>query len=127
MNVLISIIDTQEAPKSLSLDSSSSMESLASVTHTEKNLIERPRLGGAFASYVRHRGEPDGKTMEPSNVLISASRQTCQNGGGIFTIIYFNFILFQCSKGSPLILCDYIKYYIIFLILYIILILIFSR
>lgn len=59
------------------------MESLASVAQTEKNLVERPRLGGAFASYVRHRGEPDGKTMEPSNVLIPASRQSCQNGGGI--------------------------------------------
>lgn len=59
------------------------MESLASVAHTEKNLVERPRLGGAFASYVRHRGEPDGKTMEPPNVLIPASRQPCQNGGGI--------------------------------------------
>lgn len=80
---IISIADTQEAPKSLSLDSGSSMESLASVAHTEKNLVERPRLGGAFASYVRHRGEPDGKTMEPPNVLIPASRQPCQNGGGI--------------------------------------------
>lgn len=79
MNMLL---DTQEAPKSLSLDSSSSMESLASVAHTEKNVIERPRLGGAFANYVRHRGEPDGKTMEPPNVPIPTSRQTCQNGGG---------------------------------------------
>lgn len=80
---ILSITDTQEAPKSLSLDSGSSLESLASVAHTEKNLVERPRLGGAFASYVRHRGEPDGKTMEPPNVLIPASRQPCQNGGGI--------------------------------------------
>ena len=85
---VLSIADTQEAPKSLSLDSGSSMESLASVTHTEKNLVERPRLGGAFASYVRHRGEPDGKTMEPPNVLIPASRQPCQNGGGIYIYIY---------------------------------------
>lgn len=84
---ILLIIDTQEAPKSLSLDSGSSMESLASVAHTEKNLVERPRLGGAFASYVRHRGEPDGKTMEPPNVLIPASRQPCQNGGGIYTYL----------------------------------------
>ncbi|XP_018048138.1 PREDICTED: tetratricopeptide repeat protein 28 [Atta colombica] len=82
LQALLALFDTQEAPKSLSLDSGSSMESLASVTHTEKNLVERPRLGGAFASYVRHRGEPDGKTMEPPNVLIPASRQPCQNGGG---------------------------------------------
>lgn len=79
---MILITDTQEAPKSLSLDSGSSMESLASMAHTEKNLMERPRLGGAFASYVRHRGEPDGKTMEPQNVLIPTPRQPCQNGGG---------------------------------------------
>jgi len=85
---VLSIADTQEAPKSLSLDSGSSMESLASVTHTEKNLVERPRLGGAFASYVRHRGEPDGKTMEPPNVLIPASRQPCQNGGGMYIYVY---------------------------------------
>jgi len=77
------------------------MESLASVTHTEKNLIERPRLGGAFASYVRHRGEPDGKTMEPSNVLISASRQPCQNGGGIFTVIYFYYFILYYFEESP--------------------------
>lgn len=77
-------LDTQEAPKSLTLDSSSSMESLASVTHIEKNVIERPRLGGAFANYVRHRGEPDGKTMEPPNVPIPTSRQPCQNSGGIY-------------------------------------------
>lgn len=76
-------LDTQEAPKSLTLDSSSSMESLTSVAHIEKNVIERPRLGGAFANYVRHRGEPDGKTMEPPNVPIPTSRQPCQNSGGI--------------------------------------------
>ncbi|XP_012288124.1 tetratricopeptide repeat protein 28 [Orussus abietinus] len=81
LQALLALFDTQEAPKSLSLDSSSSMESLASVAQTEKNLPERPRLGGAFASYVRHRGEPDGKTTEPPNIQIS-SRQTCQNGGG---------------------------------------------
>lgn len=82
LQALLALFDTQEAPKSLTLDSSSSMESLASVAHIEKNVIERPRLGGAFANYVRHRGEPDGKTMEPPNVPIPTSRQPCQNGGG---------------------------------------------
>lgn len=100
--IILSIADTQEAPKSLSLDSGSSMESLASVAHTEKNLVERPRLGGAFASYVRHRGEPDGKTMEPPNVLIPA-RQPCQNGGGIHKYLSrqnarIHFSLFQILK-----------------------------
>lgn len=54
------------------------MESLSSVAQTDKNLSDHPRLGGAFANYVRHRGEPDGKTMEPSSI----SRQSCLNGGG---------------------------------------------
>ncbi|XP_033210502.1 tetratricopeptide repeat protein 28 [Belonocnema kinseyi] len=80
LQALLALFDTQEAPKSLSLDSGSSMESLVSVAPTDKSLSDRPRLGGAFASYVRHRGEPDGKTTEPSN--ISVSRQPIQNGGG---------------------------------------------
>lgn len=84
--VMNTFSDTQEAPKSLSLDSGSSMESLVSVAPTDKSLTDRPRLGGAFASYVRHRGEPDGKTTEPSN--ISVSRQSIQNGGGSIQKIF---------------------------------------
>ncbi|XP_066590539.1 tetratricopeptide repeat protein 28 [Prorops nasuta] len=82
LQALLALFDTQEAPKSLSLDSSSSLESLTSVTDADKNLIERPRAGGAFANYVRHRGEPDGKTMETPNIPLPISRQQCQNGGG---------------------------------------------
>ncbi|XP_044578145.1 tetratricopeptide repeat protein 28 [Cotesia glomerata] len=81
LQALLALFDTQEAPKSLSLDSGSSMESLVSVSQPEKNsLLERPRLGGAFASYVRHRGEPDGKTNEAPNA--SNPRQTYPNEGG---------------------------------------------
>ncbi|XP_011297829.1 tetratricopeptide repeat protein 28 [Fopius arisanus] len=81
LQALLALFDTQEAPKSLSLDSSSSMESLASVQQPEKNgLLERPRLGGAFASYVRHRGEPDGKTTEPP--CVPMARQSYPNEGG---------------------------------------------
>ncbi|KAK0167485.1 hypothetical protein PV327_004878 [Microctonus hyperodae] len=82
LQALLALFDTQEAPKSLSLDSGSSMESLVSVTQPDKNvnLLDRPRLGGAFASYVRHRGEPDGKTTEPPSVPMS--RQTYHNEGG---------------------------------------------
>lgn len=78
------IADTQEAPKSLSLDSGSSMESLISVAQPEKNpgLGDRSRLGGAFASYVRHRGEPDGKTTEAPSVPIA--RQAYPNEGGLY-------------------------------------------
>lgn len=82
-------LDTQEAPKSLSLDSGSSMESLTSATQQEKAIVqERPKLGGAFASYVRHRGEPDGKTTEPASIPIS--RQTCPNGGGALLLTLSN-------------------------------------
>ncbi|XP_043288487.1 tetratricopeptide repeat protein 28 [Venturia canescens] len=80
LQALLALFDTQEAPKSLNLDSSSSMESLTSVTQQEPKVQERPKLGGAFASYVRHRGEPDGKTTEAPSLPIS--RQACPNGGG---------------------------------------------
>lgn len=59
-------VDTQEAPKSLSLESSSSLESLASLEENDPPPrplpLPQPRSGGAFASYVRRRGEPDGRT-----------------------------------------------------------------
>ena len=94
--ILFDFADTQEAPKSLSLDSSSSLESLTSLDGddddgmrarsppllTSSMLIPPPPLpfvsprpappplllpghrtsGGAFTSYVRRRGEPDGRT-----------------------------------------------------------------
>lgn len=93
--ILFVFADTQEAPKSLSLDSSSSLESLTSLDGddggmrarsppllTSSMLIPPPPLpfvsprpappplllpghrtsGGAFTSYVRRRGEPDGRT-----------------------------------------------------------------
>lgn len=87
-------VDTQEAPKSLTIDSSSSLESLASVDndypHSDNEICSTPqptpkvipkripppfsrtvlphkRLGGAFTSYVRRRGEPDGRTANPSD------------------------------------------------------------
>ncbi|CAH1184063.1 unnamed protein product [Phyllotreta striolata] len=92
MQALLALFDTQEAPKSLTIDSSSSLESLASIdndfshsdnelncvssTPTSKSLPRIPppfsrtvlpskRLGGAFTSYVRRRGEPDGRTANP--------------------------------------------------------------
>ncbi|XP_055842116.1 tetratricopeptide repeat protein 28 isoform X1 [Episyrphus balteatus] len=100
LQALLALFDTQEAPKTLGLDSSSSCESLnedsrpenpmsastgslsgptsqqasISPTDTVKSMnigmtlpplpINRPRIlsagGGAFISYVRRRGEPDG-------------------------------------------------------------------
>lgn len=90
----VSVLDTHEAPKSLTIDSSSSLESLASVdndfSHSDNEIacpqkppqsktIPRPpqpfsravfpnkRLGGAFTSYVRRRGEPDGRTANPTD------------------------------------------------------------
>ncbi|XP_044002279.1 tetratricopeptide repeat protein 28 [Aphidius gifuensis] len=81
LQALLALFDTQEAPKSLSLDSGSSMESLVSVNQSDKkSLSDHSRLGGAFASYVRHRGEPDGKTTEPPSIPMS--RQTYPNEGG---------------------------------------------
>ncbi|XP_046683407.1 tetratricopeptide repeat protein 28 isoform X2 [Homalodisca vitripennis] len=77
LQALLALFDTQEAPKSLSLASSSSMESLASLDEEgETGTLPPPPLPrgplvpglrasgapGAFTSYVRRRGEPDGRT-----------------------------------------------------------------
>ncbi|XP_068900354.1 tetratricopeptide repeat protein 28 isoform X3 [Tenebrio molitor] len=94
LQALLALFDTQEAPKSLTIDSSSSLESLASVDNdfshsdNELNMCSAPkspqnkprmpptfsrtvlpskRLGGAFTSYVRRRGEPDGRTANPTD------------------------------------------------------------
>lgn len=105
------ILDTQEAPKSLTIDSSSSLESLASVDNdfshsdNELNVCSTPkspqskprmplfsstilpskRLGGAFTSYVRRRGEPDGRTANPSDstklILDGKNRKTMSRPG----------------------------------------------
>lgn len=57
------------------------MESLVSVNQSDKkSLSDHSRLSGAFANYVRHRGEPDGKTTEPPSIPMS--RQTYPNEGG---------------------------------------------
>ncbi|KAI4455030.1 rapsyn-related [Holotrichia oblita] len=106
LQALLALFDTQEAPKSLTIDSSSSLESLASVendfSHSDNELnicppqkppvntqvVPRPipplfsrtvlpskRLGGAFTSYVRRRGEPDGRTANPTDTKM----QICDN------------------------------------------------
>ncbi|MCL4126876.1 UNVERIFIED_CONTAM: hypothetical protein GTU68_063706 [Idotea baltica] len=82
---LLALFDTQEAPKSLSLDSGSSLESLASTDDEDEGAdsLQAPPppppqppshhrggpifLGrGAFSSYVRNRGEPDGARASTS-------------------------------------------------------------
>lgn len=76
-------LDTQEAPKSLSLEAieSNSMESLIS-HQSENKMKDRSELREMFVNYVRHRGEPDGKTTESPTVSISAkSRKPSQSGG----------------------------------------------
>ncbi|XP_076066891.1 tetratricopeptide repeat protein 28 [Oratosquilla oratoria] len=75
---LLALFDTQEAPNSLSVDSGSSLESLATTDDEDDSVTAPPPppppsqplfpqrtapllLGrGAFSSYVRNRGEPDG-------------------------------------------------------------------
>ncbi|XP_050299963.1 tetratricopeptide repeat protein 28 isoform X2 [Anthonomus grandis grandis] len=97
LQALLALFDTQEAPKSLTIDSSSSLESLASLdndySHSDNEICPTPppttkilskrilpsfsrtvlphkRLGGAFTSYVRRRGEPDGRTANPSDAKV---------------------------------------------------------
>ncbi|EFA05041.2 tetratricopeptide repeat protein 28 [Tribolium castaneum] len=105
LQALLALFDTQEAPKSLTIDSSSSLESLASVdndfSHSDNELCQAPkspqlakprlnfsrtvlptkRLGGAFTSYVRRRGEPDGRTANPSDTKTLLSDKTRKNVG----------------------------------------------
>lgn len=77
---LLALFDTQEAPKSLSIDSSSSLESLASVgdandfssSHSDN---EQPKRS-AFTSYVRRRGEPDGSNS------VKPVKKLARPGGG---------------------------------------------
>lgn len=83
------ILDTQEAPKSLTLEESSSLESLESVPSDTRTVSPppaatptlsyptwRPVIGnqilgrsstGAFSTYARTRGEPDGRTATIGN------------------------------------------------------------
>ncbi|KAF8792165.1 tetratricopeptide repeat protein 28-like [Argiope bruennichi] len=84
LQALLAVFDTQEAPKSLTLENSSSLESLDSeqsdtrtvspppaATPTLSYPTWRPVIGnqilgrsstGAFSTYARTRGEPDGRT-----------------------------------------------------------------
>uniref|UniRef100_T1PKA7 TTC28 C-terminal domain-containing protein n=1 Tax=Musca domestica TaxID=7370 RepID=T1PKA7_MUSDO len=114
LQALLALFDTQEAPKSLGLDSSSSCESLiddeaitdtvASGTTTNhpqllvaepskqsQNVsvtlpplpINRSRListgGGAFISYVRRRGEPDGGRTDNESIPTAAAAVACSS------------------------------------------------
>jgi len=75
--------DTQEAPKSLSLCSSSSLESVVTVederqkdsplkpTSTNALRVSGSNGSGAFTSYVRKRGEPDGRTASDASTQIT--------------------------------------------------------
>ncbi|XP_044737970.1 tetratricopeptide repeat protein 28 [Chrysoperla carnea] len=120
LQALLALFDTQEAPKSLSLDSSSSLESLASIdndcSHSDNELtpsttsrssvlLRNPQqtslvkkqevdiptpshpplsLGraGAFTSYVRRRGEPDGRTEPRNNLTKPPATIVTRPGGG---------------------------------------------
>lgn len=119
MHIVILIIDTQEAPKSLSLASSSSLESLASLDEEEENgalpppplprgpLVPGLRASGApgaFTSYVRRRGEPDGRTAcaaENNNVVNKVhnivSSQKLLSISILFYILHITEVLVQTT------------------------------
>lgn len=97
VSIFFFFADTQEAPKSLSIDSSSSLESLASddndLSHSDNELgTMRPQKqpppllpgGGAFANYARRRGEPDGRTASATDGIgaITARKPPMRPGGG---------------------------------------------
>ncbi|XP_054281377.1 tetratricopeptide repeat protein 28 [Macrosteles quadrilineatus] len=97
LQALLALFDTQEAPKSLSLASSSSMESLASLDEeAETGTLPPPPLPrgplvpglrasgtpGAFTSYVRRRGEPDGRTACAAETNTVINKVVSRPGGG---------------------------------------------
>lgn len=81
--IILKRIDTQEAPKSLSLCSSSSLESVVTVeddrqkdsplkpSSTNALRVSGSNGSGAFTSYVRKRGEPDGRTASDASTQIT--------------------------------------------------------
>lgn len=100
LQALLALFDTQEAPKSLSIDSSSSLESLASVgdgndfssSHSDNEqkpppvaqapLLKQRLGGGAFTSYVRRRGEPDGSNNATVQQQQQQQRKPLARPGG---------------------------------------------
>jgi len=81
--IVFKCTDTQEAPKSLSLCSSSSLESVVTVeddrqkdsplkpSSTNALRVSGSNGSGAFTSYVRKRGEPDGRTASDASTQIT--------------------------------------------------------
>lgn len=79
--IVLKCTDTQEAPKSLSLCSSSSLESVVTVEDDRQkdsplkpsstNALRVSGSNGAFTSYVRKRGEPDGRTASDASTQIT--------------------------------------------------------
>lgn len=84
LQALLALFDTQEAPKSLSIDSSSSLESLCdgndfSSSHSDNEATPVTTVApSAFTSYVRRRGEPDGSTT----VVQQQRKPLARPGGG---------------------------------------------
>ncbi|XP_050428822.1 tetratricopeptide repeat protein 28 isoform X2 [Adelges cooleyi] len=83
LQALLTLFDTQEVPKSLSMCSSSSLESVVTVEDDRPNDIAIKPCpasafqvsgisgSGAFTSYVRKRGEPDGRTASDASAQIT--------------------------------------------------------
>lgn len=45
-----------------------------------RTVLPNKRLGGAFTSYVRRRGEPDGRTANPTDTKVAVDNKTRKNG-----------------------------------------------
>nr|XP_022903703.1 tetratricopeptide repeat protein 28 [Onthophagus taurus] len=99
LQALLALFDTQEAPKSLPVDSSSvsgdddddfnkeeaTQEVAPKANSVQRLTFPRPvlpskRLGGAFTSYVRRRGEPDGRTANPGDATTTQNNQNKKSG-----------------------------------------------
>lgn len=122
--IFVCIADNQEGPRSLSLESSSSLESLVSENEEIENdhiTLSQPvvlrnvrstsvlRSGGsgAFTSYVRKRGEPDGRTAvtdsASASVKVAKSRTRREPFSIYFVLqkISHHFLLFFFFQSVP--------------------------
>lgn len=105
--------DNQEIPRSISLESSSSLESLVSENEELENerislsqTVLRPVSStsvllsagsGAFTSYVRKRGEPDGRTAITDSTSSSVKVTNLQNIASYFIYNMYD-LIFDMNK-----------------------------
>ena len=118
LQALIALFDTDEAPRSIDVDSSDSMdednlhEPLSSVDSSSppptippfpaprKSDLVLSEAGGAFSSYARNRGEPDGRQAQGDSPTGSISSAYQSNKPSLSTLLYNSIYHHQKGRES---------------------------